>query len=262
MFFNDDKEEILEKIADILATCKHKLDHKECTLEKCNNCSFGYVLQFSKKYMSEMELDYIKMLSQLQYENTEYTPDNDDENDDSDEDNHKFLIVQSWSDIKTFNEIFKRLYPDYNIELKEDDISTIIDKLTHYNWGFSDEYDICFHCNKVVHTQDYLNINYIINDYELICNDCLHKELDTQKSYCEYLENNPKTANYDLTDDELENLGYIKLDKSYENGWYGKTDNPKSILKELLEEEPDGKFIFSVTNFHQFATYFEVWRKK
>ena len=87
MFFNDDKEEILEKVADILATCKHKLDHKECTLEKCNNCSFGYVLQFSKKYMSEMELDYIKMLSQLQYENTEYTTDNDDENDDSDEDN-------------------------------------------------------------------------------------------------------------------------------------------------------------------------------
>ena len=73
MFFDDDKEEILEKVADVLATCKHKLDHKECTLEKCNNCSFGYILQFSKKYMSEMELDYIKMLSQLRYETTEYT---------------------------------------------------------------------------------------------------------------------------------------------------------------------------------------------
>lgn len=176
-----------------------------------------------------------------------------------------FAIMQSWSGIKTFNDSFFKLYPEYSSEyenIKDTDNTSIINDLTHYNWGFSDEYDICFHCNKVVHTQDYLNINYIINDYELICNDCLHKELDTQKSYCEYLENNPKTANYDLTDEELENLGYIKLDKSYENGWYGKTDNPESILKELLEEEPDGKFIFSVTNFHQFATYFEVWRKK
>ena len=106
MFFNDDKEEILEKVADILATCKHKLDHKECTLEKCNNCSFGYVLQFSKKYMSEMELDYIKMLSQLQYENTEYTPDNDDENDDSDEDNGDSYSGSNSSGINLFNYIW------------------------------------------------------------------------------------------------------------------------------------------------------------
>ena len=43
--------------------------------------------KYGQKWDSEMELDYIKMLSQLQYENTKYTPDNDDENDDSDEDN-------------------------------------------------------------------------------------------------------------------------------------------------------------------------------
>lgn len=101
MFFDDDKEEILEKVADVLATCKHKLDHKECTLEKCNNCSFGYILQFSQKYMSEMELDYIKMLSQLRYETTEYTHDNDDENDDSDEDNDEKKQDERDSDMGT-----------------------------------------------------------------------------------------------------------------------------------------------------------------
>ena len=42
------------------------------------------------------------VLSEMNYDGIDWY-----EYDDSDEDNHKFLIVQSWSDIKTFNEIFK-----------------------------------------------------------------------------------------------------------------------------------------------------------
>lgn len=197
-----------------------------------------------------------KVLSEMNYDGIDRY-----EYDESDEDNHLFLIVQSWSNIKDFNEIFKKIYPEYNIELKEEDSASIIDELTHYNWGFSDEYTQCENCNKVIYYNEWGTVNYAITGDEMICLDCLHHDIGFQKSYCKNMENNPEKAISNLTDDELTGLGYEKLNGYYEYGWYGKMDNPENILKELLEKEPNGRFIFVITNMAQFETRFEVWRK-
>lgn len=197
------------------------------------------------------------VLSEMNYDGIDWY-----EYDDSDEDNHKFLIVQSWSDIKTFNKIFKKLYPECNIELKDDDSSTIIDNLTHYNWGFSYEYTTCTNCNKVIYYNEWGKVNYAAIDSEMLCIDCLHSDIDFQKSYCEDKENNPKQAVVNLTNEELLNLGYRNIGKDYANGWYGQVDDPEYILNKLLKDNPDEKFIFVITSMHQFETKFEVWKKQ
>ena len=75
----------------------------------------------------------------------------------------------------------------------------------------------------------------------MICLDCLHHDIDFQKSYCKNMENNPKKAISNLIDDELTGLDYEKLNGHYEYGWYGKMDNPENILKELQRIYPNHK---------------------
>lgn len=196
------------------------------------------------------------ILSEMNYEGIDWY-----EYDDSDEDNHKFLIVQSWSDIETFNEIFKKLYPNYKVNLSESDSSAIIDELTHYNWGFSDEYTTCTSCNKVIYYNEWGRVNYAAIDCEMICMDCFHKDIDFQRSYCENMENNPRQAVVNLTDEELLSLGYERIDGEYANGWYGRMNSPDDILNKLLKDNPNEKFIFVITNMHQFETEFVIWKK-
>lgn len=163
----------------------------------------------------------------------------------------EFFIFGSWDDVM---EAQKILAPDY--EPTDDMDTTKIDELLNGNWGFRDEYDTCYHCGKIVNTQPYGRPDFVITEYELLCNDCAKES----EEYLQSLINNPKKANTVYEPDELEDLGFTRLDNNYENGWYDRVDDPTEILDELLQKYPEGEFIFNITSYgNPFATYFEVW---
>lgn len=169
-------------------------------------------------------------------------------------DDDYFLIVDSSDDLN--NLIMELGLTD------ENELSDMVD------WGFSDEWTTCDHCGRAIHTQadsafwkpdfwaDY--------DYgEMLCGDCVREDDPTKKNYLDFLTNNPSHANTILSDKELRDAGYDKLNtEDYANGWYGKKDDPKEILKNALDESHDGEFIFSISSQNPFETSFDLWAKK
>ena len=73
-----------------------------------------------------------------------------------------------------------------------------------------------------------------------------------------------KAINFDTNIDTLmKEAGYeLASEDTYESGWHPhQTDDPKKILEEALEEEPEGEFVFTVPYVGQFDINFNLWRK-
>ena len=57
-----------------------------------------------------------------------------------------------------------------------------------------------------------------INDAELLCGDCVRD--NHAEEYAQSLINKERLANTILTDDNLEELGFIRVESDFESGWY------------------------------------------
>ena len=184
-----------------------------------------------------------------------------------------FLIVDGWDFIREFhiwaNEKYgKELYEETGYDYPEskdtrDYFTAWLDYLTQGMWGFSDEYSVCECCNKAFRTSPdsySWTQNYWLGDGFIICEDCVREEYS--EDYLESLQNNPKTANTILSDSEMENAGYEKVNTdSYESGWYGRCEYPEEILEREMESNPDYDYVFSICGSGQFHTEFDLWRK-
>ena len=184
-----------------------------------------------------------------------------------------FLIVDGWDFIREFhiwaNEKYgKELYEETGYDYPEskdtrDYFTAWLDYLTQGMWGFSDEYAVCECCNKAFRTSPdsySWTQNYWLGDGFIICEDCVREEYS--EDYLESLQNNPKTANTILSDSEMENAGYEKVNTdSYESGWYGRCEDPEEILEREMESNPDYDYVFSICGSGQFHTEFDLWRK-
>ena len=184
-----------------------------------------------------------------------------------------FLIVDSWDFIREFNswakdKYGKELYDETRYDLPENEedrkyFTTWLDYLTQDMWGFYDEYSVCEHCNKAFRSSPdsySWTQNYWLGDGFIICEDCVKE--DYAEEYLESLQNNPHTANTILSDSEMENAGYEKVNAdSYESGWYGRCEDPEEILEKEMENNPDYDYIFSICGSGQFHTEFDLWRK-
>lgn len=163
-----------------------------------------------------------------------------------------FMIIDGWDDVE---KIQKALVPSFEPKDKYD--TSVLDE--YMDWGFSDSYTTCEECGNVICTEPdskHWVPDFWVGDGFILCGDCVR---NNPREYLEYLTNNPEVANTILRDGDLSGEGYIALDDEYENGWYGKVDDPHDILDRLLEEHPNGQFIFSITNQQQFGTWFKVW---
>ncbi len=82
--------------------------------------------------------------------------------------------------------------------------------------------------------------------------------------YYESLENNPNRA---VTTEiahkyPLEDYGYTLVTDDYVNGFHpGQNDDPKVILKNVLTEFPENRYLFVITFKAQFDMGFALYRK-
>lgn len=167
-------------------------------------------------------------------------------------DGEDFLIVESWEDVA---KIQKLLDPSFEPRGKYD--TSVIDEFMP--WGFSEEYNVCNSCGEVVRTEPdsySWTPDFFISNDGIYCGDCTRND---PQDYLETLINNPKVVNTILSESDLENAGFEKLDGDYESGWYDRNDSPQEILNDLMNSFPYGEFVFNITSKGQFAVNFDVY---
>lgn len=169
-------------------------------------------------------------------------------------DGEDFIIFDDW---KSVINVEKALKPDFEPKDEFDD-SVLIDMGIDY--GFSDSFAICSECGEVIETEPdsySWKPDFFVNDYGITCGDCVR---DNPGEYIAWLLENPEErANTILSEDELEDAGFTKVEGDYESGWYDRHDSPSEILAKVYEEHPDALFIFNIRSNGQFATQFDLW---
>lgn len=128
------------------------------------------------------------------------------------------------------------------------------------NFYYDDDSCVCSDCGMILNASNYDKPDYYI-DYEageVYCKNCVKKN---PENYLDYLVNNSTRANVLLSDLELKENGFTKIEGIYENGLYeGMDDDPEDILKELSNTYKN--IIFSISTLNPFMTQFEVWNKE
>jgi hypothetical protein len=127
------------------------------------------------------------------------------------------------------------------------------------NIHFTDDSAKCIECEKIVYTADgsYEGRFEEISSEGYVCSECVHKDKGTRMSLVDDRINEPHKATTLLTDEELEEPGFTKIDEEYENGWYGVEDDPEVIMKHLREKW--GDVLFQVTGCNPFDIGFVAW---
>lgn len=179
-----------------------------------------------------------------------------------DEDGDHYCIFDGWDSVNKFTEQVKDIL---GLEYDEDgklDVEDILDT----NIVFSDEYSLCYDCQKVVRTSPthygWQPDFYVSPSDGIICEKCFDDNEGYQDEYIEEKINDPKSAiNGLITEDQLETLGWEKWNsQSYENGWYtGQTDEPQEIYNELKSKFEE--IVFFIDSVGQFDTHFSVWTR-
>lgn len=134
--------------------------------------------------------------------------------------------------------------------------------------GFSceweDEWIICDNCYKAFRSApdsySWEMYGHIFDGYAL-CGDCIEWD-----EYLESIENTPKMAVtcslFSAHKDEVESR-YTMVKDGFENGFHpGQNDDAESILKSMLEHNPNGRFIFVIDDQGQFDIEFSIYQKK
>lgn len=177
---------------------------------------------------------------------------------DGDRCNEEIFLYESYkNEISELNAILKErlkakgidTYPDYDRE------DYYVDFVTGYNWGYIDSYYICDDCGKAFRYPEYGVSNYWVGDGFILCKDCVKE--NNKEEYIESIINNPKKADMLLEPYELEKLGFVKIDCSYEHGLYGREDKPQWIYKTLKHDKVD--VLFHIDESNPYAVYFSAW---
>lgn len=187
-------------------------------------------------------------------------------------DDEPFLIIDAsrYGDrfIEHFNEWFKGT--DYYKQLEEDtiirDYDTFFLDALNVNYGYSDEYTMCFECGNAIRTGDNAD-NYWLMDGSILCEKCTRENAEGYIE--EYLVYNYETGipkegfhiNKIFSETELESFGFKKYSKEYEVGFYGTYDDPHKILTEYVNANRDTDYIINLISANPFATYYQIWKR-
>lgn len=180
--------------------------------------------------------------------------DNIDFREGKDKDDNTFFIFDTSEDINAFNKIVKKV-----LDIKDDNFW--LDDILGIEIVYSDSYTTCEDCGNVIRTEPdsyHWQPDYFVGDGYIVCNACFNDNTDYQKEYVEEKINNPKNAiNGLLTEEQIEGLGFTKLDNEYENGWYHVEDSPEEIYDRLKNHYDE--VLFYINNVEQFRINFVVF---
>ena len=182
-----------------------------------------------------------------------------------------FLLIDSYYSkdfFDKFNEWFKGT--DYYKELEETTIikdyeESILDAL-NAEYGYSDEYAICYVCGQAIKTGDNAD-NHWLTDGAILCEICTRK--NTESYIYEHLIYNYNTGipesgfhiNQILSETELKKNGFKKYSKEYEVGFYGTYDDPHEILTDYINANRDTDYIINMISQNPFATEYQIWKR-
>lgn len=189
----------------------------------------------------------------------------------------EILVFDDNRSADEFNSMLRevlREYPEVKKEI-EDAIydvdnrgSWYLDLATEDSWTYLDEGFLCDECYKWHYFYERnacSYANYFVGDGYIICEDCLKESEEYREEYLRERIDNYKDANTILTDSELEELGFEKVnDYPFANGFYqGENDQPEKILKKVREKYPNEEFLFSIVkDYNPFHTEFNLYKRE
>jgi hypothetical protein len=168
-----------------------------------------------------------------------------------DQDDNTYIIVDSHSDIDKLHAVVKEV-----LDIQEDKF--YVDEVLEVEIVFSDEYTTCSDCHKIIRTSPnsyHWQPDFYMGDGFIVCNKCFNEQEDYQEAYIEDKINDPKTAiNGLVSEEQLEQLGFERINEEYESGWYHKEDNPEEIYDKLSDKYEE--IVFFINNVEQFRINF------
>lgn len=153
-------------------------------------------------------------------------------------------------------EIVKNAFDEHNIKWYN-----VVESVLGCEWGFSDEYTICDDCGNIIRTSPdsyHWQPDFYVGYGFIVCGKCFRETNDYIKEYISEKINNPKNAvNGLLSEEDIEKLGFIKLNNEYESGWYSVNHDPEKIYESLSKDFKE--VLFYVNNVEQFRINFIVF---
>jgi len=89
-----------------------------------------------------------------------------------------------------------------------------------------------------------------------------NSDIEDWVEHCKFDRNNYKVANSclpDFMEEQLEEAGFTLLEEDFEDGWYGKNDNPTEIAERIFDDTEYNELIFVLDSVGQFAITFKVY---
>jgi len=127
-----------------------------------------------------------------------------------------------------------------------------------YTLDWCDTVSRCDDCYKAIETEPThygWKRQFHVGDGYMLCACCLAND---PEPLLEDLRGNPDKA-LTLDNIDLADHGYVRVERDFENGWYGgQDDSPKAIAAWLRERDIED-FIFEVDRVGQFDVRFSVW---
>lgn len=137
----------------------------------------------------------------------------------------------------------------------------IVESALGCEWGFSDEYTTCDDCGNIIRTSPnsyHWQPDFYIGDGFIVCNRCFNDNEYYQEEYLADKINNPKQAvNGLMTEEQIKELGFKKLNGEYEYGWYNVNHDPEKIYEALSKNFEE--VLFYINNVEQFRVNFIVF---
>lgn len=137
----------------------------------------------------------------------------------------------------------------------------IVESALGCEWGFSDEYTTCDDCDNIIRTSPnsyHWQPDFYIGDGFIVCNRCFNDNEYYQEEYLADKINNPKQAvNGLMTEEQIKELGFKKLNSEYEYGWYNVNHDPEKIYEALSKNFEE--VLFYINNVEQFRVNFIVF---
>ena len=126
-------------------------------------------------------------------------------------------------------------------EETDDDFRSFLNEMLG-EWDMYDYYIICDSCGTAFIEPTIGHLDMWLGDGVAYCYNCVHNDDYVRDLYLDFLTNNYDACNTILSDDELEDAGYVPVDVEDLDGTASRR---REVLELLRGKYPSGEFIFS-----------------